>query len=185
MKTDIPVGYVRVTELLAPYSGLQSVDPIVLAKAADRGQRVHDYCELYAQSLLIEEPDEDCKRYVESFKRWFDSVVSDVIGIEERLYDEEYRVTGKYDLLVKMKGSDQVVLVDIKTPQNQSKTWPLQTAAYFWMLNSKQYERVAQRRGCLIVDKNGGDARFMEHTRDIEDRSIFLGILSTYRYFNR
>ena len=187
MRDEIPAGYVRVTELLAPYNGLQGIDPLVLAKAADRGKRAHGYCELYAQSLLIGEVDDDCKGFVESFKNWFDNVVDEVVSFEERLFDEEHRLTGQYDLIIKMKGSKDHVLIDIKTPQSASKTWPLQTAAYMWMLNRRQLERVVQRRGCLMIDRKGSPACFKEHgsspAEDITDRSVFLGILQTYRYF--
>jgi hypothetical protein len=43
---DIPPGYARVTEILQPYTSFDGIDPAVLAKAADRGTRVHKYCEL-------------------------------------------------------------------------------------------------------------------------------------------
>lgn len=184
MKKEIPDGYVRVTELLSPYSGLQGIDPIVLQKAADRGQRVHNYCELYAQSLLIDQPDAECQGYVESFKRWFDSTVDKVISLEQRLYHHGYKVTGKYDMIVLFKGSPSPVLVDIKTPANVGKTWGLQTAAYQWMHDTDFTNGFfIMRRGCLMVDKHGKNAAFKEYGNE-NDREIFLSILKTYRYFN-
>ena len=181
MRDDIPEGYVRVTDLLKPYSGLSGIDPVVLAKAADRGKRAHTYCELYAQSLLIEEIDEDCKGFVESFKKWMDVAKPEIISLEERLYDHDYRLTGAYDMIVNFPGSTDRVLVDIKTPVQANATWPLQTSAYEFMLLKQ--ERPVQRRGCLMIDRNGSVANFKEHT-NMEDRAIFIGILRAYRYFN-
>ena len=181
IENEIPDGYVRVTELLAPYSGLSGIDPLVLAKAADRGKRAHTYCELYAQSMLIEEVDEDCKGFVESFAKWMEIVKPEILSLEERLLDPEYRLTGAYDMIVRFPGSRDKVLVDIKTPISSNKTWSLQTAAYDFMLLKQQ--RPVQRRGCLMIDRKGSVASFKEHS-NIEDRSIFLGILRAYRYFN-
>jgi PD-(D/E)XK nuclease superfamily protein len=187
MSEKIPEGYVRVTDLLAPYNGLQGIDPIVLEKAADRGKRVHAYCELYAQSLLIGDIDDDCKGYVDSFSDWFDSIVAEVLSFEERIFDQEHRLTGQYDLIVKFKGSDSKILIDIKTPAQSNPTWALQTAAYMWMLNRKGPERLVDRRGCLMIDRNGKFATFKEYgtspSDDIRDRSVFIGILEAYRYF--
>lgn len=183
MRDEIPPNYVRVTTLLAPYSGLEGINPQVLATAADRGTRVHNYCELYAQSLLIEVDDADCKGYFLSFKNWFDTVVSEVISIEERLFYEEYRVTGKYDLIVKMRGSDDQILVDIKTPASSSKTWAIQTAAYVFMKNQNTKNPLS-RRGCLKLEKSGKPATFFEHTENERDEKLFLSLAQIYRYFN-
>lgn len=38
-------GFVRVTEILSPFSGLDKVPKDILANAANRGTRVHDVCE--------------------------------------------------------------------------------------------------------------------------------------------
>lgn len=182
---EIPAGYARVTEILKPYSGLDGIDDRVLARAADRGTRVHDFCELYARNLLIEEPDEDCKVYVEAFKEWFDNTVDDVVLIEERLNSPTYRISGKFDLLVKFKGDDALTIVDIKTPQSASKTWNLQTAAYRILLREvKGIE--AERRGCLMLPNDSPtkrDAKFVEFTKHDMDEQLYLYALQLYRFF--
>lgn len=181
MEPEIPQGYVRVTALLEPYSGLKGIDPLVLAKAGDRGRRVHDYCELLAQDMLIDEVDDDCKGYIASFEDWLKVVQPRIISLEERVFEHEYRLTGKFDMICQFPGSEDYVLIDYKTPQTINRTWRLQTAAYQWML--VMGKRTIHRRGCLMLNRSGGPAVFKEHT-DMEDRSIFLGILHAYRFFN-
>lgn len=181
MIDEIPEGYVRVTQLLQPYNGLEKIQPETLANAAERGKRAHAYCELYAQSMLIEEVSDDCKGYVESFKRWIELVKPEILSLEERIVNEQYKVTGKYDMIVKLPGSSDKILVDIKTPLSPNRTWPLQTAAYHWMLSSKG--NPVERRGCLMIDRYGKIASFREHNNS-KDAEIFLGILRAYRYVN-
>ena len=182
--STIPPGYVRVTELLTPYSGLNNIDPIVLAKAADRGKRAHNYCELHAQSLLIDDIDDDCNGFLDSFKQWFDDHVDYVVSLEKRVYEHSMRITGQYDMIVKFKGAIDHVLVDIKTPVSANRTWAIQTAAYYYMINKNQPEPLVTRRGCLMIDRNGTKAKFKEYVAHDHDVQIFLGIARAYRYFN-
>ena len=53
---EIPEGYNRVTEILAPYKTFAGVDDDVLEFAARRGTLVHYFCEMHALNMLIEKP---------------------------------------------------------------------------------------------------------------------------------
>lgn len=180
---EIPTGYARVTEVLSIYSGLQDIDPTVLARAADRGTRVHNFCELYARNLLIEEPDDDCIVYVNAFKQWFDNSIEHVELMEERINSAKYRLTGKFDLLVRFNGDDELTIVDIKTPQTKGTTWALQTAAYRILLREER-KLEAQRRGCLMLPNTGASAKFVEYKNHDQDEELYLSALRLYRYFN-
>lgn len=182
---DIPEGYARVTDVLKPYSGLDGIDDRVLARAADRGTRVHDFCELYIRNLLIEEVDQDCKTYFEAFKEWYDLCVDEVIMIEERINSAAYKLSGKFDILCILKGDDFPTIVDIKTPQNSSSTWPLQTAAYRILLREER-DIVANRRGCLMLPNDyptKRTAKFLEYNQHERDEELYLQALQLYRYF--
>ena len=183
MKEQIHAGYARVTEILSPYQDFSKVHPAVLEAACSRGSKVHDYCEAYSLGLLIEEPEEDCKPYVNSFIEWFDKYVEEVINVEERLYSQEYKITGKYDLLCKLKGSDDLVLIDYKTPSTESRTWALQTAAYQLMYNRTHSAQV-DRRVVLMLNKQGSPAKVIEYTNHEKDKILFLSALNLYRFFN-
>lgn len=176
-------GFYRVTEVLEPYNGLGNIDPIILANAADRGDRVHNFCELYANGMLFQEVDFDCVPYVESFVKWFDSTVEEVISVEERFFCEELKITGALDMSAVLKGDKTPTIIDFKTPVSKSKTWNLQLAAYRYLYN-KNKDRKADRRIVLQLPKKGGDAKVHEFTEHENELHIYFGILEGYRYFN-
>lgn len=178
----IPPGYTRVTEILDAYTDFNGVPPAVLAHAAERGERIHRYCELYSLSMLIEEPDEECKPYVDSFIRWFDYSVACVIHSELRISSKKYKLSGKFDLLVKMKGDTELTIVDIKSPQTKSSTWQLQTAAYRFLLR-EELKINAHRRICLIVDNEGGNIRVVEYSNHDLDERLYLNAFELHRFF--
>lgn len=179
---EIPNGYSRVTEVLSTYNDFSAIDPQVLSNAADRGERVHKYCELYTRSMLIEEPTTDCRPYVYSFIEWFDSCVEKVIYSEYRINCAKYKLSGKIDDVFIIKGDKGACILDKKTPQNPSKSWELQTAAYRILLREEHGFEV-QRRACLILDKFGGKARFKEHTNHELDEKRFMNALDLHRFF--
>lgn len=179
---EIPMGYSRVTDILSPFNDFSGIDPKVLANAADRGQRVHRYCELYAKSMLIEEPTNDCKPYVQSFVDWFEACVEKVVYSEMRINCAKYKLSGKFDDVFILKGDKGACLIDKKTPQTASQSWQLQTAAYRILLKDEM-DFIVQRRACLILDKFGGKARFHEHTNHESDERRFINALDLHRFF--
>jgi hypothetical protein len=179
---DIPPGYTRVTEALNAYANFDGVPPAVLAHAAERGERIHRYCELYSRSLLIEEPDEDCKPYVDSYMRWFDYSVACVIHLETRINCKKYKLSGKPDMLAILKGDTEPTIVDWKSPQTKATSWELQTAAYR-ILYREELNINVHRRMCLSLDNEGGRARVSEHTKhDLHER-LFLNSYELHLFF--
>lgn len=179
---DIPPGYARVTEVLEPYTSFDGIDAAVLKKAADRGTRVHKYCELYVQNLLIEKVDDECKPYVDSFIQWFDSMVKEVWVSEMRLSCSKYLISGKLDLIVTLKGDTTETLVDLKTPQQASQSWQLQTAAYRYLMRVSQGIDIT-RRVCLILDKEGKLPKLVEYTDHERDERLFLSAAELFHFF--
>lgn len=176
-------SYTRITEILNPFTKLHLIDREILAKAAERGTKVHDYCELYMGNLLIEEIDENCKNYVNAFIDWFDKTVQNVIFIEKRIYDDDYMITGKADVLLQFKNSHENILLDLKTSEIESKTWRLQTAAYAMMIE-KHLKIKVHRRACLKLSKYPNKpAKFIEHFNIKKDTSLFFKSLDLYRFF--
>jgi hypothetical protein len=173
-------GYYRVTEILEPYSGLSEIPKDILEKAADRGDRVHNFCELYANGLLFQEIDEDCKNYVDCFKEWFDKNVQEVVAVEERFFCEELKITGQVDLVAIMKGDSKPSIIDFKTPASVSKTWNLQLAAYDHLARQK-YD--ISRCFALQLPKTGGSAKVVESEEKSLHFFIYKGILDAHKYF--
>lgn len=182
-ESEIPSGYARVTEILSPYNNFTQIDPNVLTRAADRGSRVHKYCESYALGLFLPEIDEDCKNYVERFIEWFDERVEEVIFTEKRINDPEIKISGQFDLLVTLKGDDgRRSLIDIKTPENASKSWKLQTAAYRYLCwNNLKID--VDRRLCLQLPKFAQYATIIEYTEHLKDEDRFLNAVDLYWFF--
>lgn len=175
-------GYTRVTSILSAYSDFSHIEPSVLAYAADRGTRVHTFCELYVKNLLIEPIDADCKPYFDSFVQWFDFIVAEVIQAEQRLFCDKLKISGQIDLLLKLKGGDDIYLVDIKTPQQLSKTWALQSAAYKYLVEANSDMKI-NYRGCLMLDKNGGAPKMIGYENHQRDNDLFMSALALHRYF--
>lgn len=181
---EIPDGYLRVTQVLQPFSKLSKIDPVVLNKAADRGTRVHKFCELHAMNLFLDEVDEDCKNYVDAFKKWFDVFVDQVVMIEERINSSKYKLSGAVDLIVTLKDSPaETVIVDIKTPETGSDSWRLQTAAYK-MLVEEELSIKIHRRCCLMLPKKTQSVKILEYTNHELDQKLYLNALELYRFFN-
>lgn len=178
----IPPGYARVTEILEPFTCFDRIDPIVLNNAQDRGTRVHKYCELYVKNLLIEKVDADCKPYVDSFIQWFDTRVEELWVSEMRLSCSKYFISGKFDLIVTIKGDKEATLVDLKTPQQASQTWKLQTAAYRYLVRTNHGIDIS-RRMTLILDREGKLPKPSEHTKHEEDERLFLNAVELFYFF--
>lgn len=178
----IPEGYSRVTEILKPYVSFEGIPPEVLKKAADRGTRVHRYCELYNRNLLIERIDEDCKPYVESYIQWRDSMVEEVWHNELRVSCPKIRVSGKFDMIVTIKGDSTETLIDIKTPMQTSCSWQIQTAAYRYLVRMSEGIEL-NRRACLMLDRNGNLPKLVEYTEHERDERMFLNAVELHYFF--
>lgn len=178
-------GYTRVTEPLQVYSKYDMIDPEVLANAADRGTRVHKFCEMHAKGLWFV-ADDDCHNYVECFKKWFDDNVRDVIFTEKRFYNDELMITGQVDMSVILKNSIHPSIIDIKTTSCVSKSWSLQTAIYTYLSYPAEpfMNPLFDRRLALKLPKIGSKVNVIEYTDYENDLRLYLNCLELYRYMN-
>lgn len=184
----IPAGYTRVTECLKAYNNFQNIPELTLKNAADRGTRVHKYCELYAKGLFIASCDEDCYPYVENFKEWFDNNVEEVFHVEMRINSASRKLSGAIDLICMLKDDTRPVILDIKTPQKASLSWQLQTAAYR-LLATEEIGSIMSyaRRMCLMLPNRVSrlsEARTIEYENHLIDTKLYLNALEVYRFFN-
>lgn len=179
---EIPPGYLRVTEVLMPFSTLGNIDPTTVANAADRGTRVHAYCESHALGLFVEDVDADCKNYFEVFKEWFDSMVTEVVHTEVRCNSTKMRISGAFDMIAILKGDTEPSLIDLKTPMSPSQSWQLQTAAY-QMLAAECLNVEVKRRICLMLPKYKDAVKVVEYEDHQGDQAKYLMALELYRFF--
>ena len=155
---------------------------MILENAADRGTRVHAYCESYALGLFVEDIDNDCKNYVEVFKKWFDQTVEKILFTETRLNSPTLKVSGQFDLMVILKGDSKPSIIDLKTPAQPLNSWRLQTAAY-QMLCDECLGKIDTRRICLLLPKIGDNAKVCEYEDHALDQYLFSKAVQLYRFF--
>ncbi len=69
-KTQDKSDYIRVTEILSPFSGLDKVPKDILANAARRGTLVHEICESIIKNLGDFGNTSETAPYIRSFLAW-------------------------------------------------------------------------------------------------------------------
>ncbi len=168
-------NYLRVTNVLYPFSGLQNIDADVLANAAERGTRVHKICEGIVLGIGEIGVDEITWGYVESFKKWWATSIQ-VISMEQRFWDDEHQVTGQVDFIINTP--DGLAIVDIKTSSRPSKTWEVQGNAYAWLARNAGYD--IKKILFLHLNKHGKEPKIYDYN---VDPGFFLAVLRTYKHF--
>ena len=173
-----------VTQAISPWVDWSKVPPHLLQTAAERGTNVHDICLMrIARGLFVSGIPSECAGYVESYQRWFDLMVDEVIFVEERLRDKDFGFNGQPDSLIKSKQRD-IIHADLKTPVTSQKAWRLQIAAYDHLIEINK-GIVPDRSGSLQLNPDGGIAKmtYYEGSRN-QDFAVFLSVLNAYRFFN-
>ena len=168
-------NYLRVTHVLYPFSGLQSLDPDVVAYAAERGTKVHRICEGIMAGLGEIGVEDETWGYVESFKKWWAKGI-DVVAMELRFWDDDLKLTGQVDLIIKTP--DGLAIVDLKTSSRPSKTWEAQGSAYAYLARKAGHD--IQKIYFLHLNKHGKEAKIYEYP---VDDSFFLAIFRTFKHF--
>jgi len=168
--------YMRVTEMLWPFSGLQKVDDVILSNAAARGTRVHNICEAIIDGLGEWDVEPHLEGYVESFKQWWDPEQYRVIYQEKRLYDDELGITGKFDMLIGDQGGN--ILVDLKTSHSHSKTWMIQGSAYIYLCRKHGIQANSMR--FVKLSKYGKPPTIYNYEYDYD---LFKKVYDVYQYF--
>lgn len=167
-------NYPRVTEVLAKYMNTSFFTP----EACERGTIVHAWCALYAQGLWMPKP----KLYVgycDSYQKWFDETVKEVVLVEKRFDDDIFCYKGTPDQLLILKGDQCNTLLDIKTSKILGKLWEAQIAAYSNLLKDYKPKRFASLR----VNESGEKAKFQEYKNINQALGAFLNALHAHKYF--
>jgi hypothetical protein len=165
--------YIRVTEVLYPLSGLNTIDSQILKNAADRGTKVHEIIEAMEHNLGVAPISEEISGYIESYKKWLPKTFIDK---PDRFYCDIYGITGECDAIYEDEGG--LVLVDYKTPKNESKTWCLQGSAYAYLARQAGY--MIERVEFVKLSKEGKDPKVFTY---LEDFNTFVKCLDVFKYF--
>ena len=179
-------GISSVTEILAPWADFSHIDPAVLAHAAERGTKLHDYVAAHLLGEWIPRVEAEVVPYFDSFKRWAD-MVEDVVSVEREYVCDCFGYLGHVDAVLRLKGDSGLTLIDWKSPILESKTWPLQIAGGYWHLVEKHsvppLPVELQRCGAIQCRKDGKVARMREYTGNVPNATrAFLGAASVHNY---
>jgi hypothetical protein len=176
--------YPRVTEVLRPFSNFQYVPKNILERAAIRGTSVHAICAALAKGAFV--PDgmigEDLLGYVQSFQKWCEIQVESFLVVEKRYQCDDMQFTGQVDYVVLAK-DQKLYLADIKTGSQPQKTYPVQMAAYEYLV---QKHKIQVEGAMLVYLSKLGDFPDIELFEDLStERNVFWGALTCWNYFNK
>jgi len=167
--------YIRVTDVLFPFSGLKSIDPLILQRAAERGTKVHEIIEAIIEGLGTPVITPDVDGYITSFQKW---MPKKFVQKPERFFCNDLMLTGECDGIYDDEEGDGLVLVDFKTPVNESKTWRLQGSAYAYLARKAGYE--IKRIEFVKLSKTGSAPKVYIYEEDFE---MYLKCLDVYKMF--
>lgn len=194
--------YPRVSEVIGKQNSdeLRSVPLETLANACIRGQKVHDYCTAWIKHLWIPDIESEYVPYVEAFTDWATKSIDEGYFSAVRLYDDEKRFTGEFDMIVRLKNGERALL-DIKTSASKSKAWPVQLAAYAHLcrLNGFEFDTVynihlKKTHAALYEERQGEKVMIsppvvkpveIKHENLTQYWEIFTSALRCYDYFDR
>ena len=171
------------TTVLGAYAGFDAVRPDRLELACRRGTAVHTACLAHAGNSFFFDIKPELEGYYVSFVRWFDELVDTVIEVEPLWEDHKWGYCGSPDLLLILKGEQDISIWDLKTSKSSGKTWACQLAGYRNLALANGYDRIG-RVGSLRLKIDGGMP--LADTYDYSDRdfSAFTAALTAYRYFH-
>ncbi|MFH0921674.1 MAG: hypothetical protein V1913_15090 [Fibrobacterota bacterium] len=173
----------RVTEIISPPNDFAQVLPDVLERACLRGSSVHEACAAYALGLFSPVPD-DLIGYFNSFRRYFDAYVVEVVAVEVELIHPAFRYIGHADMIARVRGYkkiDVVAVLDWKTPLVANPKWRMQCQAY---VEAARAQYGAEIGGALQLNKDGKLPKMTWVTDNNTAFSAFLGMLNGYNYIN-
>jgi len=168
----------HVTEVLGKYIDWGRIPDRILFNACQRGQVIHAACGVFALGGYVAPLPDNYAGYFYSFRRWKNQNVSRVIMAEKTLVDPVFGFTGRPDLVVELING-LVLLVDLKTPIAESKTWRVQLAAYWYLLDKAGVK--VNSAASLRVKPNGAEAVAARYDDWLADFDIFLSALNAHR----
>lgn len=151
--------------------GLQQIDPEILEAAAQRGNRVHDWCERFVlgekpPTPPIEEEQVRCSAFVDWLegnaetrsRTSFQMGRPSIIAVEKVVRAESIKCCGQLDILIKDPDDEsRLSIVDIKTGNSTAimASYPIQQAVYSLAVREMNSLDYNPRRFILQLPKSG------------------------------
>lgn len=100
-------------------------------EARTRGTAVHSIVESYKHTKeYIDTVPEKYRGYVQAFYKWIEDNDIEILEHERTVFSEKYQFAGTLDLLIKIKKSNRVLVIDVKTGKDIYPEAFLQLSAY-------------------------------------------------------
>lgn len=177
--------YLRVTNAISPFTGIEFIPENLLSNAADRGTKVHKHIEGLIEGFEDEFMDPAIKPYIDSYNKFISEFCEDIfkadkITQEKRFYCDEMLITGQVDLILEYQS--HTLVIDWKTSANESISWKLQGAAYTYLLKKSGLKNL-QPIHFVKLSKFGAKPKVYRYDSYDEDFETFKKCVEMYRYF--
>lgn len=179
-------GYLRCTEVIKPFSGIEFVPDKYLIPAGEFGSRCHNHIENLLSGFETPVEDDRIEPVLNSFAKFWKDQLHNFEGaniiIEKRLYCDKYKITGCIDCII-VTDTDTYVF-DWKTSKAvHEPSWNLQGACYRYLLEVNGFTNIKDPV-FVKLDRNGKDPFLFTCANYEEDLERFLNCLDLYNYFN-
>lgn len=185
---SIKPGYARISDILRPWINFEKIPPEVLEHKRIIGTQVHEAIYLYNECLPQMCFSSDAEGYFDSYLEWTSDSKAKIIQSEQRLYDDQLKITGKYDSLVKFPDEDEYVMVDWKTSSSFTRetgiTWHLQGTFYHYLLQYNDVPNISNRFLFIQLDPKGKRPKVREFEYTVEMIGNCMAALQVYRLYN-
>lgn len=181
---EIQNGYIRVTELLKPWTSFGSIPQEILDTKAEIGTNVHESINMHALGLPLPKLTEREQRYFDSYLKWEETEEPTFECAEQRYYDKDSMVTGQIDAIVTFPGRAMGRILDFKTSAKEAPLhWPIQLG-WYWILAQKNGVKVSDTAHILQLKDNGSPAKLYAYIIGNDVLKTCHSIYESYIYFN-
>ena len=156
------IEYVRVSDVLKPFTNFGHIDPAVLNAKAELGTKVH---QIIADDIsgTFSYAEDKCLPYLRSYEKWRSALQPVFVKSEERFFCDDRRITGQIDCVVDI--GKKKMLVDFKTSVSESPTWIMQAHLYHYLCKVNGIE-LDNTMLFIKLDKYGNDPQVFQYKYD-------------------
>lgn len=154
-------SYVRISEILNRLQNYDFVKPEILLAKQELGTHVHEAINdlIKGQFPIVNSKEFS---YLKSFQLWHEEYKPLFSLTEERLYDDDLKITGQIDGLGRFQNQNTDILIDFKTSIKESPTWIMQGHLYHHLLKKNNIP-VQDRFLFIKLHKEGKKPKVYEY----------------------
>lgn len=151
-------------------------------KAQSRGSTVHDIIEFWVhEKKAIDNIPPEFRPYAQAFYKWVEDNKITIVEHEKTIYSEQHHYAGTCDMIIKLNGSNELMVIDAKTSKDGAiyKESELQVSAYMHALKE---EGMKVNRAAVLALSETGTYNFKLADNEID---AFLACLKLWKWANK